>query len=181
VSGIRTIASVALLSAVLLVGCGGGGDTTVIQETTTTVVDSSTTTDASSATATTTASTTTDDSGGTGAAQSLNAFQSPSGNIACVMTAKLARCDIAERDWKPPPRPASCPLDYGQGIELRTTGTAQFVCAGDTALNAQAPTLDYGESSQVGAITCTSAESGMSCSNSSGGSFNLSREGYDLG
>jgi hypothetical protein len=176
----RSIAAVALIASALLAGCGGD-DTTVIEETTTTVVDSSTTTDSSSTASTTTESTTADDSGGTEAAQSLEAFQSPSGNIACVMTPKVARCDISQRDWNPPPRPASCPLDFGQGIELRATGTAEFVCAGDTTLNPQAPTLDYGSSSQIGAIACTSAESGMSCSNSSGGSFTLSREGYDLG
>ena len=99
------------------------------------------------------------------------------------MTAKFARCDIAERDWNPPPHPSSCPeqVDYGQGLQLPATGAADFVCAGDTTLNPSAPKLDYGSSSQVGSITCTSAESGMSCSNSSGGSFTISRESYDLG
>jgi hypothetical protein len=181
VAGIRTITALGLTAATLLAGCGGDDTTTVVNETTTTVLSSSTTTDSTSTTGSTTSSTTTDSSGGTGAAPSLKAFQSPSGNIACVMTQKLARCDIAERDWKPPPHPASCPLDFGQGLELRSTGTAQFVCAGDTTLNPSAPTLDYGKSSQVGSITCTSAESGMSCSNSSGGSFRISREDYDLG
>jgi hypothetical protein len=180
------MASVALLAAGLLAGCGGG-NTTVVQETTTTVVDGSSTTDSTSTTtpetSTATESTTTDDSGGTGSAQSLKAFQSPTGNIACLMTAKSARCDIAERDWNPPPHPSSCPdeVDFGQGIQLPASGPAQFVCAGDTALNPQAPKLDYGSSSQVGSITCTSAESGMSCQNASGGTFTISRQGYDLG
>ena len=130
---------------------------------------------------TTTAST--EGSGGTGAAQSLEAFQSLTGNIACVMTPKFARCDIADRTWKPPPHPASCPneVDFGQGIQLPASGSAQFVCAGDTTLNPQAPKLDYGSSSQVGSITCTSAESGISCSTSGGSSFTISRENYDLG
>ncbi len=179
------MASVALLAAALLAGCGGGSTTTVIQETT--VPASSSTTDSTSTTTpettSTTESTTTDSSGGTGSAQSLKAFQSPTGNIACIMTAKFARCDIAERDWNPPPHPSSCPneVDFGQGIQLPASGAAQFVCAGDTALNPQAPKLEYGSSSQVGSITCTSAESGMSCSNAGGGSFAISRQGYDLG
>jgi hypothetical protein len=182
------MASVALLAGALLAGCGGGSTTTVIQETTTTVGDSSsTTTDSTSTTAaettSTTSSTTAESSGGTGSAQSLKAFQSPTGNIACVMTAKVARCDIAERDWSPPPHPSSCPneVDFGQGIQLPASGAAQFVCAGDTTLNPQAPKLEYGSSSQVGSITCTSAESGMSCSNASGGSFSISRQDYNLG
>lgn len=172
----------ALIAAALLAGCGGSDTTTVIRETTTTVVDGSTTPDSTSTTSTT-EPTSTEDSGGTGAPQSLKAFQSPTGNIACVMTAKLARCDITERDWNPPPHPSSCPdqVDFGQGIELQASGASQFVCAGDTTLNPQAPKLQYGSSSQVGSITCTSAESGMSCHNESGGSFTLSRQGYDLG
>jgi hypothetical protein len=182
VAWILSIASGTVLAACLLAGCGGD-TTTVVEQTTTTVVDSSSTTDSVSTTNQTTTATSTDNAGGTGAAQSLKAFQSPTGNIACLMTQKLARCDIADRDWKPPPHPSSCPdeVDYGQGIQLPATGAAEFVCAGDTALNPQAPKLDYGSSSQVGSITCTSAESGISCSNSSGGSFTISRESYDLG
>ena len=170
------------MAAALLAGCGGD-TTTVVEQTTTTVVDSSSTTDSTSTASATATTTSTDGSGGTGAPQSLKAFQSPTGNIACLMTQKFARCDIAERNWKPPPHPSSCPdeVDYGQGIQLAANGAAEFVCAGDTALNPQAPKLEYGSSSQVGSITCTSAESGISCSNSNGGSFTISRESYDLG
>jgi hypothetical protein len=173
---------VALVAAALLAGCGGGDTTTVINETTTTVAGDSTITDSSSTTTASTTSTTTDSSGGTGAPQSLKAFQSPTGNIACIITAKFARCDVSERDWNPPPHPASCPseVDFGQGIQLPTSGSASFVCAGDTTLNPQAPKLAYGSSSQVGSITCTSAESGMSCSNAGGGGFTISRQSYNL-
>ena len=59
----------------------------------------------------------------------------------------MVRCDIAERDWEPPPAPAYCELDYGQGIALSAGGDPEFVCAGDTALGADAP-LPYGESIQ---------------------------------
>lgn len=169
-AGTRSLALTALLAAALLAGCGGDETTTVVNETT--VTEGSTT----ESTATSTESTTT-----TPAPERLTAFQSPTGNIGCVMTAELARCDIAERDWKPPNRPTACPLDFGQGIELRPSGTAQFVCAGDTTLNPQAPKLEYGSSSRVGSITCTSSESGVSCTNESGGSFSISRQSYDLG
>jgi hypothetical protein len=179
----RATAVAALFVVGALVGCGGD-TTTVISETTTTVAGSTTSTDSISTPTSTTppTSTTTDGSGGTGAPQSLKAFQSPTGNIACIITSKFARCDISDRDWNPPPHPASCPseVDFGQGIQLPASGTASFVCAGDTTLNPQAPKLAYGSSSQVGSITCTSAESGMSCSNPGGGGFTISRESYDL-
>ena len=35
-------------------------------------------------------------------------FTSPSGNIGCMLTDDLLRCDITARDWSPPPRPADC-------------------------------------------------------------------------
>jgi hypothetical protein len=182
VAGTRSIASAALLAAALFAGCGGGDTTTVISETTTTVASPDTTTDSSSTTSTTTTASTTPNSGGAGAADSLSAFQSPTGNIACVMTQRFARCDIAERDWSPPPHPSSCPdqVDYGQGIQLPANGAADFVCAGDTTLNPQAPNLAYGGSSRVGAIICTSTESGITCQNESGGGFTISRQSFDL-
>jgi hypothetical protein len=57
-----------------------------------------------------------------------------------------ARCDIRKRDWKPLPRPASCPpqTDYGQGLQVAHGGQASFVCAGDTALEPGLASLSYG-------------------------------------
>jgi hypothetical protein len=178
--------SLAILAALLAGGCGGSGDTTVINNTTTTTVASGETT--STTASTTTASTTTsatDDSGGVAAGPvlSLQSFRSPTGNIACLMSGRSVRCDISERSWSPPQRPADCPseVDFGQGLELPASGAARFVCAGDTVLgDTSAQVLDYGSSSRIGSITCTSAESGMQCANESGGSFSLSREEYVL-
>ena len=48
----------------------------------------------------------------------FTAFRSPSSNIGCYLKADYVRCDIDERNWKPPPRPADCEWDYGQGIKL---------------------------------------------------------------
>src|SRR5205085_6913333 len=71
----------------------------------------------------------------------LTTFRSPSGNIGCELVTAFARCDIANREWKPPPKPAGCPLDYGQGLEVGRSGPGRLVCAGDTALNPQARAL----------------------------------------
>ena len=48
----------------------------------------------------------------------LVGFASPSGNVGCYLDPSTARCEISERDWSPPPRPADCEFDYGQGINL---------------------------------------------------------------
>ena len=108
-------------------------------------------------------------------------FTSPSGNIGCILIDDLLRCDIATRDWSPPPRPADCPdmTDYGQGISLHPHGTARFVCAGDTALGG-GPPLPYGEYRAGGGMSCNSEPTGMRCSNSDGHGFTISRRAYTL-
>ena len=63
----------------------------------------------------------------------LTGFISPTDNVACMIEPSRARCDIIDRDWSLPPRPADCELDYGQGITLSAGAPAEFVCAGDTA------------------------------------------------
>jgi hypothetical protein len=105
----------------------------------------------------------------------LVSFQSPSGNIGCIMDAEGVRCDIRERHWSPPPKPKDCPLDWGQGIRLEDDGAA-FVCAGDTALsptggNGVFPVLDYGEHVQLGKSFCFSSENGMTCERGRHGFF----------
>jgi hypothetical protein len=108
-------------------------------------------------------------------------FTSPSGNIGCILSDDLLRCDIATRDWSPPPRPADCPdySDYGQGMQLHPYGPARFVCAGDTAMGA-GRVLPYGEYQAGGGMSCNSEPSGMRCSNSDGRGFVISRDAYRL-
>ena len=115
------------------------------------------------------------------ASADLDSFTSPSGNIGCIMDAEYLRCDIEERDWTPPPRPADCPsfTGYGQGISMDPHGPAAFVCAGDTTLHA-GPALAYGQTQRTGGFTCTSGEAGVRCTNADGHGFRLAREGYDL-
>jgi Family of unknown function (DUF6636) len=148
----------------LLIGCGGGDGTT-------TVVERETVTEASGGGQDTTEA---EPSAASGVETpepptetvELEAFRSPSGNIGCQVGGGTARCDIAQREWSPPPRPASCPpeTDYGQGLEVRAgDGPGGVVCAGDTALDPRAPTLAYGTASSVGSLVCTSRETGITC------------------
>jgi hypothetical protein len=107
-------------------------------------------------------------------------FVSPSENVGCVLDVDYLRCDIAKRDWAPPPRPADCEFDYGQGIALTPGERAAFVCAGDTTLGGSS-VLAYGQTISRGALSCTSAESGISCRDAdSGRGFSLSRQVYQL-
>lgn len=109
-------------------------------------------------------------------------FQSPSGNIACYAEPETIRCDIQDRDWSPPARPADCPSQtgYGQGIILGSTGKAKFVCGGDTTFGADATTLGYGQRESSVGWQCDSEESGIRCVNRDDHGFNIARESYDL-
>jgi hypothetical protein len=110
----------------------------------------------------------------------LTGFVSPSGNVSCMIDADWARCDIIDRDWSPPPRPADCEFDYGQGISLAPGEQAQFVCAGDTAFGAD-EVLPYGESITAGVLRCESAQSWITCRDvRTGHGFSISREAYRL-
>jgi hypothetical protein len=111
-------------------------------------------------------------------AADLVGFTSPSGNVGCIIDSAYVRCDIAERNWSPPPRPADCEFDYGQGISLSRGEEAAFVCAGDTALGGGKP-LDYGQSVSAGLMQCDSAESGVTCRDTkTGHGFTIAREAY---
>jgi hypothetical protein len=107
-------------------------------------------------------------------------FQSPSGNIGCYALKTAVRCDIRHREWKPPPKPARCPLDWGQGVSVGAKGRAHIVCAGDTTLGVGRK-LPYGRSIAKGPFRCVSMRSGMRCVNRrSGHGFFLSRKRYRL-
>jgi hypothetical protein len=109
--------------------------------------------------------------------QSFTQFQSPSGNIGCVIGRRGGvRCDIRNRAWRPPPKPASCMLDWGFGLTVGRRGRARFVCAGDTTLG-QGRRLAYGKAIRRGRFRCVSRRSGMRCVNRRNGhGFVLSRE-----
>ena len=110
----------------------------------------------------------------------LVGFISPTGNVACMIEPSWARCDIIDRDWSLPPRPADCEFDYGQGISLNAGGPAEFVCAGDTAFGPD-EVLPYGSSKVAGALRCESAESGITCRDGqTGHGFSIAREAYRI-
>lgn len=172
--------------ALLLVACGGDETSSRESSTTTTAASGSSTPPSTTSSATTSEATSTNGAGAAGptiaggSVTELTGFTSPTGNIGCYIDTTTVRCDIDQRDWQPPAQPASCDLDYGQGIDLEAGGSAAFVCAGDTALRGGGA-LAYGRSISAGALRCDSAASGMTCTDSTTGhGFTLSKAGYRI-
>ena len=91
-------------------------------------------------------------------------FETPSHNIGCVISKSDARCDIRERAWEPPPKPASCPVDWGYGLTVGRRGVGGFVCAGDSVLGGKR-VLGYRKSIRRGPLECTSHRNGVRCVN----------------
>lgn len=115
-------------------------------------------------------------------AEDIRGFVAPSGNVACMIDSTFVRCDIIDRDWSPPPRPADCPdfTDFGQGINLSAGGSAAFVCAGNTVFGPD-EVLRYDEWVTVGSLRCDSAVDGITCRDlGTGNGFFISRQGYRI-
>lgn len=125
-------------------------------------------------------------------------FLSPSATIGCAMQnddrdgTAYAVCRIQDPTWVAPAsgvcQLASIPGSIGQpgsDLQLRQ-GDAPCVGAHMRQLPdprlGNFPTLDYGQTHTVGAITCDSEPSGVTCTDSSTGHyFHLSRQSYELG
>jgi Family of unknown function (DUF6636) len=112
---------------------------------------------------------------------SLTKFQTPSGNIGCVLDDGGVRCDIAERDWTAP-KPKGCELDFGQGLQASDAeDRASVVCAGDTTLDPGAEVLPYGSVARAGDFSCTSGKAGVTCQDDGDGyGFFISKQAYRL-
>jgi len=87
------------------------------------------------------------------------------------------RCDILEHSWSPPPKPSSCDVDWGNGVQVGRRDPASFVCAGDTVFSPGETVLGYGERAIKNRFHCTSKQKGMRCVNTkSKHGFFLSRQ-----
>ncbi len=115
--------------------------------------------------------------GSAAAAANTSGFSSPSGNIRCLISAEQARCDIVQRSWQAPAKPASCAQKWGQGVSLNQQKSA-LVCS-DSLLSG-GPELAYGAEIERGPVSCTSSTTGISCSYRAGPRFTLARASYTL-
>jgi hypothetical protein len=119
---------------------------------------------------------------GAGAASTVFVqFKTPSGNIGCGYAALEGetpnlRCEIVSGLKPLPPKPRSCPGDWGRAVGMAPTGRASRYCITDTVMDPRASVLAYGRTWSRGGFACTSRETGLTCTNRSGHGFFLSRD-----
>jgi hypothetical protein len=110
-----------------------------------------------------------------GASASLVGFQSEDGKVGCYANGKGVRCDVKKPKWDPPPPPADCDLDWGQGVVVSRKGPAEYVCAGDTTLDPGHDVLESGDKIKTGRFKCKALnESLIKCVNT------RNREGFEV-
>lgn len=103
------------------------------------------------------------------------AFETPSGNITCVISAEAVHCEIIHKTYTPyVPKPPSCHLDYGHRVSVGAYGSSEFDCYGDSMMGLATSTLRYGREVRRGRIGCLSQEAGLTCETVSGTGFFLS-------
>jgi hypothetical protein len=67
-----------------------------------------------------------------------------------------ARCDVPNHTWVAPPRPRTCELDWGFGVQVGDRRGASYVCAGDSVAGAKPnPVLGPGGVIGIGPYSCT--------------------------
>jgi hypothetical protein len=114
-------------------------------------------------------------------------FQSPSGNIVCIMWvpdtgAGGAACQNHRFTYAKPP-PGQCDLGgWGSQIDLEQGALPEFECVSGVLALPPLPTLDYGQTHTVGVMTCASDTAGVTCTDTGTGHyFQMSHDSYQLG
>lgn len=107
-------------------------------------------------------------------------FQSPTGNIHCLVYEKELRCELGENLAKLPPRPKDCELDWGNVFFMNQTNKPERACYGDTIKAPTNPVVQYGKSWQKDGFTCQVEKTGVKCSNSKGHGWTLSKKKQTL-
>lgn len=122
-----------------------------------------------------------------GAATQLPGIRTPTGNIRCLLLPGPSRsllCTIGHADYASRLQ-AQCMSPNGAGVDwhgftLSRTGKGLLNCSGGILYNpaTQHPsyaTLTYGRTRHVGAFTCTSRLTGLTCRNGRGHGLFVSR------
>lgn len=106
-------------------------------------------------------------------------FQSPSGNIRCVVAdtiGEFVRCDLGVDEQTYTNAPATCEGDWGTSFGLLASGPGFVNCVtGDINGPVEQPVLAYGDELQLSRITCRSEPTGITCTNADGGGFFVRR------
>lgn len=105
-------------------------------------------------------------------------FHSPSGNIQCAISTgdyASARCDMSVLTPSFTKPPADCEQDWGSSFAVDAGGRGYLACVGDSVADPGGLELGYGKSISLDGFTCKSEKSGVTCSNSSGHGFAISK------
>jgi hypothetical protein len=80
-----------------------------------------------------------------------------------------------------PVRPRDCDLDWGDAFEIGDNDRrGAVVCHGDTVMTPDSMELGYGASVTLGDYSCTSAKTGMTCTNGRGHGFAIAKASQKL-
>lgn len=109
-------------------------------------------------------------------------FHTPSGNIYCQGANDGVTCYIMDKtNTAIVSRPNDCDLDWGNLFYLEAPrGRAELVCHGDALDLADTKKLAYGKTIKGKGWQCTSQKTGLTCKNSQGHGFTLSRKKQTL-
>jgi hypothetical protein len=117
-------------------------------------------------------------------------FQSPSGDVSCnlvyypplasrLVGKNFVQCDVVNHSWVHPQPPPVGRTATSTFVLMR--GRAPVVAYGPGAVANPDP-MDDGDARSGGAITCSSEQSAMKCTDASTGHFfRVSQESYELG
>jgi hypothetical protein len=108
------------------------------------------------------------------------AFQTPSGNVQCVLGAGELRCRVLEHAYATPPDPPGCTGSWNGMLALRPEGQVRHPCGAPMTRNDGSFVLGYGARWLGPGITCDSEEAGLRCANQAGHGFRASRSRLEL-
>lgn len=111
-------------------------------------------------------------------AEEIQTFRSPSGHINCIYGHEpgTVECQIPQPDRPIRPKPRNCDLDWGGTFSLSRSGQAKMLCVGDAVSSPDSRVLPYGQTLRGNGWQCASQRSGMTCTNSQGRGFEISRQ-----
>lgn len=109
-------------------------------------------------------------------------FVLPSGNIYCALVGEnqeFLRCEIGSSLNPMPPKPDSCEFDWGNGFLLAQNSEPNILCISDTIAGSDRE-LAYKTTWKNAGFECLSETTGLTCKNSTGQGFFLSREKWEV-
>lgn len=112
-------------------------------------------------------------------------FETPSENIQCTVGEGFDEneqaqsdisCTIIDRSGPPAlPRPNNCGSAWGHMFFMRNKGPVQMECGAPSQDRSGSSRADYGVTAEIVGMTCHSSQQGLTCTNSDGNGFFLSR------